>query len=71
MAKFYGPTNLHLGGEEAWAAAQYAPETHNYVIDVSGAELKKFRAVAGDYGFVEGDAPATPVAADEPETQGA
>lgn len=53
MAKFHGPINLNLGSEPVWAAAEYDHESHDYVIDVSGAELKKFRAVAGDYGFVE------------------
>lgn len=62
MAKFHGPKNLHLGVEtdektglptEGWAHAEYDPESHDYVIDVSGDDLKKFRAVADEYGFVE------------------
>lgn len=52
MAKFHGKTNLHLG-EPEWASAEYDPDSRDYVIDVSGEELKKFRAVAADYGFVE------------------
>jgi hypothetical protein len=44
MAKFHGRTNLHLGSD---------PESHDYVIDVSGDDHKKFRAVADEYGFVE------------------
>lgn len=52
MAKFHGPTNLHLG-EPEWAAAEYDPESHDYVVDVSGDDLKKFRAAADEYGFVE------------------
>lgn len=53
MAKFHGPTNLHLGSEPVWAAAEYDPESHDYVVEVTGADLKKFRAVADEYGFVE------------------
>lgn len=53
MAKFHGRTNLHLGSDPEWASAEYDPESHDYVIDVSGDDLKKFRAVADEYGFVE------------------
>jgi hypothetical protein len=56
MAKFHGKTNLHLG-EPAWATSVYDHEAHDYVIDVSDDDLKKFRAVAEGYGFVEDESP--------------
>ena len=61
MAKFSGPVNLHLGAGsdkdgqpvEAWAQSSYDPELGAYVVDVTGDDLKKFRAVADEYGFSE------------------
>jgi hypothetical protein len=57
MATFHGPINLHLGSEPVWAASEYDHETHDYVVEVTGADLKKFRAVADGYGFVETSVP--------------
>ncbi|WP_310962145.1 hypothetical protein [Nocardioides terrisoli] len=53
MAKFHGSTNLNLGGPDPWAVAAWDDESQSYVIDVTGEDLKKFRAVAEDYGFAE------------------
>jgi hypothetical protein len=53
MAKFHGPVNLILGGEKPWAESEWDPETGSYVVDVTGENLKKFRAVADEYGFSE------------------
>lgn len=64
MAKFHGPVNLHLGASAdkdgnpvpAWAQSEWDPESGSYVIDVTGDDLKKFRAVADDYGFSDAKA---------------
>lgn len=53
MAKFHGSVNLILGGEKPWAESEWDPETGAYVVDVTGDDLKKFRAVADEYGFTE------------------
>jgi hypothetical protein len=61
MAKFSGPVNLQLGAGAdkdgkpvaAWAQSSWDHELGAYTVDVSGEDLKKFRAVADEYGFVE------------------
>lgn len=61
MAKFSGPVNLHLGAGSdkdgqpvpAWAQSEWDPELGAYVVDVTGDDLKKFRAAADEYGFSE------------------
>lgn len=67
MAKFHGKTNLHLG-EPVWAGSEYDPDSRDYVIDVSGDALEKFRAVAADYGFTEdeGSEPEVVAVAEKP-----
>ena len=57
MAKFRGDKNLNLGGEKPWAVAQYDHASREYVIELSGKDASKFRAVADDYGFREDAAP--------------
>lgn len=53
MAKFRGPSNLNLGGAKPWAVATFDTDARDYVVEVTGEDLKKFRAVAADYGFSE------------------
>ena len=57
MATFRGKTNLILGpndGEEQpWVRAEQDPESRDFIVDVKGEDLKKFRPLAEQYGFVE------------------
>lgn len=53
MATFRGPKNVNLGGEKPWVVSSYDADSRDYVVEVTGEDLKKFRAVAADYDFSE------------------
>lgn len=52
MAEFHGDRGVHIGFP-VWAKSVWYPDLKKYVVSVTGADLKKFRALAEQYGFAE------------------
>lgn len=63
MPEFHGPKNLHIGASAdkdgnlvpAWAESVYDADSRSYVITLSAADAKKFRALGDEHkhGFSE------------------